>query len=235
MPEIIRNVGAPKKSNRLAAGCAAVGCSTVSFGTVGLAALLAAVKLGVFATNEQIIPEAAPVADAADDAAAVPSTEAIPAAPVVPADPVLPAAPVPAVPAPEAPVAPATPTVVPATPAAEPVKNTALPKGWELAPDIFDKGTDAQKADRVKAEGSCAAYTFICEDGTFKAGSASFTFLDGCPTPGIDWTGWTSGTPVTVTAKGDGVYDKAMTAPADLCPQVPGINDRVIHYLKTAK
>jgi hypothetical protein len=241
MPEIIGDTKAPKKSKRLAAGCAVVGCGTAAVGTVGLAALLAAVKLGVFATNEQIIPEAAPVADAATDTGTAPAaptdapataTEASPEAPVAPPTEATPAAPV-LPPAAEAPVAPA---VAPTTPAAEPIKNTALPKGWELAPEVFTRrnATDAQKAEAVKNTGNCAAYTFTCEAGAFKAQSDGFAYADGCPTPTSDWKVSSKGE-VTIAAQGDGTYEKAMPLPYVVCAEAPTVTGTVIHYFKEAK
>ncbi len=114
-------------------------------------------------------------------------------------------------------------------------ENTQLLPGWEVAPKKFSSGTSAQKAEEVKDHGSCAAYTFVCEDGVFKAGSDEFTFAPGCPEPQADWSGWESGKKVPILAKGTGYYERGLTAPADLCPQLPSTNDRVIHYFEKAQ
>lgn len=126
------------------------------------------------------------------------------------------------------------PTTVETTPTVEVVVIPAapsLPKGWELAPEVFSTGSAPQQEAAVKERGACAAHTFECKDGVFPGGD-HFAYVTGCPKPSVDWTGWEPGKTVDVKMEDKKFYEKGMPAPADLCAQMPDVNGRVIHYFK---
>lgn len=125
-------------------------------------------------------------------------------------------------------------TTVETTPTVEVVvvpETPSLPKGWELAPEVFSTGSAPQQEAAVKENGACAAHTFECKDGVFPGGD-HFAYVTGCPKPSVDWTGWEPGKTVDVKMEGEKFYEKGMPAPADLCSQIPGVNGRVVHYFR---